>query len=64
MRYALTTHTDPKNVGTPMTPATQAQARPNISPDTNKDQIDDGWCEEEEREEELQYMMEGYALVS
>lgn len=40
-----------------MASATQAQARPNTSPDANKDKIGDGWCKEEEREEKLQDMM-------
>jgi hypothetical protein len=57
MRGALPAHTDPNGVSTPVASTTQAQARPNISPDAYKDKIDDGWCKEEEREEKLQNMM-------
>ena len=51
MRDALPTHADPNNVDIPVAPATQAQAGPNMSPDKNKDQIDDGRREEEKRDE-------------
>jgi hypothetical protein len=61
MRDALPTHSDPNNVEIPVAPAAQAPAGPNMSPDANKDQIDDSRCQEKEREEELQSMMGRYA---
>jgi len=57
MSGTLPAHPDPNNVRTPVTSATQTQARPNISPDVNKDKIDHGWCKEKEREERLQNLM-------
>src|SRR5580693_6762047 len=56
---ALPAYPDPDNVGTPMAPATQGQVtRPGVPPDKNKDEIDDGGCKEEERDEERQYAVQ------
>lgn len=46
MMDALPTHPDPNNVEIPVASATKTQARPSVSPDENKDQIDNGGCEE------------------
>lgn len=51
MNDALPTHPNPNSVDVPMTSATQAQVGPNMSPDANKNQTDNSWCDEEEREE-------------
>lgn len=52
---ALPAYPRPDNVGAPMAPATQGQVtRPGVPPDENKDEIDDGGCKKEERDEERQ----------
>jgi hypothetical protein len=60
MISALPSYPNPNNVEAPMAPATQAQAaRPGAPPDKDEDEIDDGWCEKEERDETWQHMVQG-----
>jgi hypothetical protein len=56
---ALPAYPHPNNVEAPMAPTTQAHARPGIPPNENKDEIDNGGCKKEERDEKRQYMMQG-----
>ena len=53
---ALPAHPHPNNVEAPMAPTTQAHARTGVPPDENKNEIDDGGCKKEERDEKRQYM--------
>lgn len=57
MPSALPAHPYPNNIDIPMTPTTQAQVRPGVSPDDDEDEIGDRGCKKEERNEKLQYMV-------
>jgi hypothetical protein len=63
MRDATPAYLDPNDAQVPMTSATQTQARSSISPDEDKDEIDDSrsLCEEEKRDKKLEDMMRGFA---
>ena len=59
MISALPSYPNPNNVDAPMAPATQAQAtRPGASPNKDEDEIDDGRCEKEERDENWQHIVQ------
>ena len=60
-RDATPAHPNPDNVEAPTTSATQTKARSSISPDEDKDEIDDSRYEEEKRDKKLQDTMRVFA---
>ena len=57
MTSTLPAHPDPNDVDVPMASTTEAQVRPDASPDEDEDEIDDRRCKKEDRSEKLQYVV-------